>query len=54
MSKHHAVSGVVIIFYDLCEVRAAFWARQTMLISIPLIVAFVAEHHVAVAGLLVL
>jgi hypothetical protein len=32
----------------------AFWARQAMFVSIPLVGAFVAEHHIPARGLLIL
>jgi hypothetical protein len=35
--------------YNFCKVGATFWTCQPALVSIPLVVAFVAEHHITAA-----
>jgi len=52
MAKHPggSISWVVVIFDNLGEVGAAFWTREAVFVSIPLVGALVAKHHVAMPG----
>lgn len=45
-------SWVVVGLDDLCEVRLTFRTGQAMLVSVPLVLALVAEHQISIPWLL--
>ena len=45
---------IVVRFYHLHEVALTLRAHQAMLVTIPLVLALMAEHDLTLAGLLVL